>query len=243
MVESDGQWIYTGHEPMSEADLEGMDLSAAPPRKGKTLVVLDFDCTITRVHMYYALTTPEGRAALQSDADEFYGMIFGGEERIRALRDTFARLADGGATLRVMSFGSEAQIRAALAHLDLARVVEQVHGRASYAERGFFGRAAKQQLLASYLTEEGRAWEHVVFVDDDRENYPRSDRAGGDPNDRIQKWDTWHYMGTGVPEHAAHVTLHAYPPARGKDGGGLDAQEMDGLVFFQKVSNLVAAEG
>mmetsp|Transcript_15710 Transcript_15710/g.47865 ORF Transcript_15710/g.47865 Transcript_15710/m.47865 type:complete len:181 (-) Transcript_15710:2436-2978(-) len=130
-------WVYEGcSEPTRDPDMTDW-----PP---KTLFVFDFDCTITSVHLYHTLNTEEGREQLEADADTFYTMIFGGEERINWLRNFLNGMKENGAELRIMSFGSESEIRHALEHFGIDGVFSAVHGRSSYRQFGIHGRGAKQ---------------------------------------------------------------------------------------------------
>ena len=71
----------------------------------RTLVVFDFDCTITSVHLFHTLHggADGGSAAneeLRADPAAFYTRICGGEARVALLRVFLQGLRAAGATLR-----------------------------------------------------------------------------------------------------------------------------------------------
>ncbi len=170
----------------------------------RTLVVFDFDCTLTSNHLFHALHGGDGdasRARLAEDPDSFYLEIFGGAERVEMLRAFLRDMKEAGATLRILSFGREAEIEAALEWMDVRVLFDEVHGSASYTKRGIHGaRHSKQRMIATYLLQENAAtktdeeevvvdddgalrpatssaqqqylYDHLIFADDDRGNFP-----------------------------------------------------------------------
>ena len=99
--------------------------SGAP---GELLVVLDFDCTISAIHMHAALREEAGKAALKKDPAAFYLEVFGGTERLEKLREFLMGLRGAGATVYVLSNGFESEIDPALDDMDLHDYFERIIG-------------------------------------------------------------------------------------------------------------------
>jgi hypothetical protein len=138
----------------------------------KTLVVFDFDRTLSAVHMFEELRTQKGQQELRRDAPAFYLRMFGGQERISALRG-FLRALSERCAIRVLSFGMEAEIKAALSHLELLDLFDTICGAAAWDRWGLVctgGGGAKQQMLTCFQRELGCPV--LLFADDDLANFP-----------------------------------------------------------------------
>ena len=138
----------------------------------KPLVVFDFDRTLSAVHMFEELRTQKGQQEVRRDAPAFYLRMFGGQERIYALR-SFLRALSERCTIRVLSFGMEAEIKAALSHLELLDLFDAICGAAAWDRWGLVctsGGGAKQQMLTCFQRELGCPV--LLFADDDLANFP-----------------------------------------------------------------------
>eukprot|EP00300_Choanocystis_sp_HF-7_P007537 c15346_g1_i1.p1 GENE.c15346_g1_i1~~c15346_g1_i1.p1 ORF type:complete len:163 (+),score=18.38 c15346_g1_i1:43-531(+) len=99
-----------------------------------TLIVFDFDCTLSAVHMWHTLRDEDQQQSLLQDPTKFYTMIFGGAKRLEAVREMLRQLSDWGYRIRVLSYGITAEISAALAHLRMDSYVDQVMGNTDFCE-------------------------------------------------------------------------------------------------------------
>lgn len=118
------------------------------------LVVFDFDCTLTQLHMYNELRQPSGQMQKQRNPDAFYERIFGGQERIQALCSFIRTIRQHGCALRIMSFGYAAEIWDALSHIGVIDAFEDICGNKDYKQHGVRGPAPmKPQMLAVYQSQ------------------------------------------------------------------------------------------
>lgn len=220
--------------------------AVAGPRR--TLLVFDFDCTLSSVHLFHYLRSPVGQRELKQDADGFYTRIFGGAERIAALQ-AFLRGCSAlpGSELRVLSFGYEEEIRAALDYIGVTDCFEGVYGSAAYEEFGVTSAEdPKQQMLTMFQLQSAR--DSIVFIDDDRANFPplrNCDRAGVDPDvyvafDQFTLQATSDQFGAGVPAPArgdgdgvsTRVVQSIFPAGARKDAEGLTPVDMAEIQAF-----------
>ena len=223
----------------------------------RTLVLFDFDCTLTAVHLYHTLHGGQreaSQARLRSDPAGFYADICGGARRVAALRTFLRDLHATGATLRILSFGHEAEIEHCLEGLEVRELFDAVHGQAAYADHGITGvRGSTQRMTALYLIQDaaagaargsprGRSFDHLIFADDDRSNFP-----GAVANRRAvpQLFDAWTLnddapRALDAPAAAAAAAAAAapgtvvvtWPAGECKNGAGLDARAFDRLLEF-----------
>eukprot|EP00941_MAST-03F_sp_MAST-3F-sp1_P006057 g6057.t1 len=149
-------------------------LQLVPP--DKTLVVFDFDCTLSAVHLFHTLRRPDGQQSYLSDPSAFFLKIWGGLERIESLQRMFRNLQEKKFSIIILSFGNEKEIIAALKFARLFDFVDGIFGNASYAKEGVTSIAhAKVQMLDCF--QEKTKCERIFFSDDDRNNFP--DTKGG----------------------------------------------------------------
>ena len=88
-------------------------------------------------------------------------------------------------------------------------------------------------MLAQFVIDLKGGCTHLVFVDDDRDNYPSSSVAGGlsglgSTAKERDAWDLVAAAASGRPA-APNVTLVAWPAGEGEGGSGLDADSMQGI--------------
>ena len=101
--------------------------TAPPPRPGDasgTLVVFDFDCTLSAEHMFNKLRTNEGQRELKRDHAAFFDQVFGGAERVAALQRFLRALRERSCKLRVLSFGVEDEINVARIAAGISRFIQ-----------------------------------------------------------------------------------------------------------------------
>ena len=66
---------------------EAAGASATPlASDSRTLLVFDFDCTLSSVHLFKLLRSVDGQRDMARDPDGFFTRVFGGAERIAALQ-------------------------------------------------------------------------------------------------------------------------------------------------------------
>jgi hypothetical protein len=92
-----------------------------------TLVVLDFDCTLSSTHMHTQLQDPQGQAACQRNPGAFYDEIFGGSKRLAMLRSFLTQMRAAGATLYLLSSGLESDIDPALQWAELHELFDRLN--------------------------------------------------------------------------------------------------------------------
>ena len=137
-----------------------------------TLLVFDFDCTLAQEHLFTELRTETGVARFMAGKAAFLDWIFGGVPRMRKLAACLTALKATGATLVVLSNGVEEEIEMALKHAQIFQCFELVLG-AEAQQRCGTATLGKPAMLARLAIERGvKAPSHIVFVDDDLENYP-----------------------------------------------------------------------
>ena len=177
---------------------------ATPAVPGQTLVVFDFDCTLTAVHLFEALRSRDGKRELMRDPAAFYQRIFGGAQRIAALQRFLGALSAAGHTLRVLSFGFEGEIDAALRHIEVDSVFSGVYGNAAQSNSGLTARPAeyKQQMITTFQRELGART--IFFADDDFANFPANEACSSNPANGQRA------RGRRGPAKLAHARLGRY---------------------------------
>jgi HAD superfamily phosphatase (TIGR01681 family) len=189
----------------------------------RTLVVFDFDCTLSVVHMYQILRREEGQGRLASDKSAFYTTVFGGQQRIVALSTMLSALQNSGCKIRILSFGFESEIEDALTDLQLRHYFEHVYGSESFGRFGVRSNVKpKQQFLSALLSSERDSFDSYLFIDDDRTNFP---------SNSVKKFDAFKLVGSNS-QAAHHLVLFVYPVGTKKDGEGLKIDDMEELTKF-----------
>lgn len=79
----------------------------------------------------------------------------------------------------------------------------------------------KATMLANLTTDLNWQCTRIIFIDDDRENFPHG-RGWGD----VQPRDTWALVNEADEVVSPQITLIAYPVGEGEGGTGLDATAM-----------------
>ena len=145
--------------------------------------------------MWSLLRSDYGQQQKQQNPDAFYDVVFGGSARLQRLKSCLAALKTKGASLVILSNGIESELEEALRHVQLRDAFSAVLGGESqmrYAPEttsSFSPRSSKPEVLAKLAVGavEGVAagCAHIVFIDDDMDNYPSSSAAT--PEER-QTW-------------------------------------------------------
>lgn len=144
-------------------------LATIPPEK--TLVVFDFDCTLSAVHLFHTLRSPEGQQEYSADPRAFFSRIWGGPARIEAVQRFLRTLKAQRFMVYILSFGNEREIVAALKFANVLEEVNAIYGNASYAKAGVTSiQTAKIQMLDMFR--EKTQCQRMFFSDDDRNNFP-----------------------------------------------------------------------
>jgi hypothetical protein len=142
-----------------------------------TLVVFDFDCTLSAVHLFHTLRSPEGQQEFAADRSAFFSRIWGGAERMGAVQRFLRTLKAQRFTVYILSFGNEREIVAALKYADVLHAIDGIYGNQSYARAGVTAiQTAKVQMLDVFR--EKTQSRRMFFADDDRNNFP--DPASGE---------------------------------------------------------------
>jgi len=198
-----------------------------------TLLVFDFDRTLAATHMFWKLRT-EGWKLREHDRASFYiDVVFGGEERLARLAGMLRAARERGARVVVLSNGIGHEIEEALREARLDELVDQVMGGEVMESAGCGDKPSAIARLCLHAAEGGRAVTHVVFADDDRDNYP------GAHDGAVGVGDSWalNYSWLLPPEECAAlpplpaVRMVAWPVGEGEgDEGGLRAADLDRLA-------------
>ena len=177
--------------------------------------------------MWSELRSEGGQTYLRSNPTYFYETIFGGADRIARLRRCLTTLTEAGATLLILSNGIEDEIEAALEHIGLRACFALVLGSEAQMQYGTAdaGKPALLAMLASGAVatggapEVGGAADHVIFIDDDMDNYP----GGGSPSER----QCWTLTGMAPSADGIVPTLVAWPvvPAEGMSDDAMSRLE------------------
>jgi hypothetical protein len=183
-----------------------------------TAVVFDFDCTLSIVHLFYTLRSEPGRQMLQNDPNDFYFQLFGGDERINALKQFIHALSERGFTLVILSFGHEAEVRAALHWIGLEQYFRAVYGNESY-------KGPKRNMLLKFRRL--GYGECFFFVDDDRANYPEK---CGVPLTRFVYTNPTGKLGEdGDVDGSLMIT---FPAGKHKHGSGVPSKDMQTIIKY-----------
>ena len=136
-----------------------------------TLVVWDFDQTLAARHMWSDLRSGNGQEMLRTSPGPFYDAVFGGKARLARLKACLERLGNAGATHVILSNGFEHEIEAALQHVELRALFTHVLGSETQAQVECSGN--KPMMLGRLAIASGDSPpSHIVFLDDDANNYP-----------------------------------------------------------------------
>lgn len=193
----------------------------------KTMAIFDFDCTLSAVHLFKVLRSYDGQQEMMRDAGAFFDRIFGGAARIEALQAFIKGLAERGVELRVLSFGNEGEISAALQHIGVEGYFQGIYGNVSYDKYQVVSvREAKQQMLMLFQHESPK--ENLLFVDDDRFNFPQTSLAAPLTFDRFKLEAAHDAAAAGL----AGVTQHIFPAGPSKDSTGLSPADMESILAY-----------
>uniref|UniRef100_A0A7S4M1R4 Calcineurin-like phosphoesterase domain-containing protein n=1 Tax=Prymnesium polylepis TaxID=72548 RepID=A0A7S4M1R4_9EUKA len=205
-----------------------------------SLIVFDFDCTLTSEHMFRTLRSAEGVKRLAEDPARFYSEVFGGPERLERLRTFLQALQATGATIAILSNGLYGEIDPALSNVGLRHHFWRVMGGEAQNEARVAGKAAMlARLCLQAAVADGRGFASVLFIDDDRENFPRCAPASvqGMPlTVEPARGATWRLAieeGGGdaaSPPACPAVTLVGWPTGACEGGGGLSTDDMERLA-------------
>jgi len=210
-----------GHSTLKWSASGAAAASSAP---GELLVVIDFDCTLTLLHMHETLNGDDGQTALHKDPAAFYLEVFGGSERLEKLRAFLTGLRDAGATVYLLSNGYETDLDPALEATDLHDLFDRIIGFDSINAVACVDKTAMLVQFAVELA--GRlpsGVTQILYADDNRGNFP----GEGD----TQIGDTWKLAVTSGSQLAVpRVELVAWPAGEKQNGTGLDAGAMDAML-------------
>jgi len=191
----------------------------------KTLIVFDFDCTLSAIHLYHTLRKQEGRQEFQANKEEFLLRVFGGPERLASLQKFISHLHSLNVPMLVLSFGVEEEIKPALEFASLLGYFDEIYDAFSYSKFGITSSSgAKADMLAEFTKKYADRCNRVLFVDDDRGNFPARGLLGSEPFDE-------YYLesAVGSPDIAR---MHVYPVGDQKDGDGLAETDFACLTDF-----------
>ena len=201
-------------------DLERMqsDEQHSPVSPGDTLVVFDFDCTLSRVHLFHSLRSSDGQLEYRKNKDMFLEKIWGGKKRMTYISSFLRKLDNNGFTVFVLSFGNEEEIEEALRFAKCFKHVSRIYGNASYGKHGIqaFSRNPKMQMLAKF--EEELKCRRILFADDDRSNFPPPRDDGTHRAFDTYRWG-WIDSDNVLPKD--QIVLSILPVGKRKDGKGL----------------------
>ena len=90
------------------------DEQQSPVSPGDTLLLFDFDCTLSSVHLFHSLRSSDGQTEYKKDKAVFLEKIWGGKKRMTQISSFLGKLNDNGFKIFVLSFGNENEIEEAL---------------------------------------------------------------------------------------------------------------------------------
>ena len=132
-----------------------------------SLILYDFDQTITSIHLYHELHGGEVDE-LNKISNERLIEIFGGLSRIESLNEHFKLLTSNNIKLGVLSFGFEAVIQTALQRMNLLDYFSLIIGRDSYSLQQAGGN--KANCIEQLAIKNSYNKSQIFFVDDDSIN-------------------------------------------------------------------------
>jgi len=210
-------------------------LLCGPLAAYSTLVVFDFDFTLTVKSMHQTLRSPDGQRRLNDNLHNFYvGEIFGGAERLGRLRAFLRQLQDTGVTIVLLANGVGKEIEAALLATGLRHCFWKCMVREDHQTATEVG--SKAEILAQLCLQAKGEFAQVLFVDEDRDNFPKLESIPGCAPTVPQPGTTWRLAAIGD----AHlpfsvVTLVAWPVGKASEGSGIGSSDMDAIIeLFEK---------
>eukprot|EP00484_Ammonia_sp_Unknown_P016131 CAMPEP_0197056504 /NCGR_PEP_ID=MMETSP1384-20130603/85688_1 /TAXON_ID=29189 /ORGANISM="Ammonia sp." /LENGTH=201 /DNA_ID=CAMNT_0042490525 /DNA_START=30 /DNA_END=635 /DNA_ORIENTATION=+ len=139
------------------------------------LVIYDFDQTITCVHLYYELSQGDGEQLdeLKKMDDKRLTDIFGGKDRVQALRKHFDALKANKIDLGIISYGYGDVIKQALVRMSLYDKYFEgapIYGNDSDELEEVNG--SKAQCIVKQFQQQAPHYKpnEIIFVDDDGYN-------------------------------------------------------------------------
>jgi len=201
-------------------------------KSSETLLLFDFDCTLSSVHLFHTLRTASGMARMRKNKTKFYRDIFGGDARMKKIRAFLEQLSKSGFTVYVLSFGNESEIRDALKVAGALKFVSHIYGNTSYTKAGIvYTRSPKLKMISLFQRKcKSRL---MLFVDDDRNNFPL---AQGGKEHRPFDIYRWGWTDAGSTDAKDRAVLILYPAGKCKDGDGLNGKDMDHILNFLRRS-------
>eukprot|EP00301_Raphidiophrys_heterophryoidea_P009196 c13544_g1_i1.p1 GENE.c13544_g1_i1~~c13544_g1_i1.p1 ORF type:complete len:240 (-),score=60.34 c13544_g1_i1:357-1022(-) len=188
----------------------------------KTIIVFDFDCTLSSIHLFHTLRTQEGKQQHQENKEAFFLDAFGGQERLDALHKFISELHALGVPMVVMSFGVEEEIKPALKYAQIFDLFETIYDAFSYSKFGITSSSsAKADMLAEFTNMYGEKYNRFLFVDDDRGNFPARGLLGSECFDDYR-----------LESASSSVVMYVYPVGDQKDGDGLVVEDFDRIKQF-----------
>eukprot|EP01060_Flectonema_neradi_P013174 TRINITY_DN1994_c0_g3_i1.p1 TRINITY_DN1994_c0_g3~~TRINITY_DN1994_c0_g3_i1.p1 ORF type:complete len:213 (+),score=18.98 TRINITY_DN1994_c0_g3_i1:42-680(+) len=167
-----GSAVPTSHRPQDCPDRQESDskvlngvagFSKFGSDKAQALIVVDFDLTISSLHVWNTLART-GSCHISSDRipnDLSTEVIFGGADRLSQLSDFLSTLTSRGAQLLILTNNHSDVVRKCMALSGLDRYVPDVIGRDKPGTKG--------QIVAE-LRERIKGNTKWIFVDDDPAN-------------------------------------------------------------------------
>ena len=127
------------------------DEQQSPVSPGDTLLLFDFDCTLSSVHLFHSLRSSDGQTEYKKDKAVFLEKIWGGKKRMTQISSFLGKLNDNGFKIFVLSFGNENEIEEALRFAKCFKHVSRIYGNASYeAWYSSISRNPKLQMIAIF---------------------------------------------------------------------------------------------
>jgi len=176
--------------------------------KPKTLIVFDFDCTLTTKHFYYFMNDLESfnnnplwesielknnyevlRHNIENgdlslpDKELLINEFFGGNERLQSLISMIETLKSDGCTVRIASRGYKSQIIAFMKNLGLSHLFADDHITGIEKD--------KSQLLNEYIQQ--LVYDHIFYIDDDSKEHNGllNFYEMGENQDKTQLFNKW----------------------------------------------------
>ena len=201
----------------------------SPVSPGDTLLLFDFDCTLSSVHLFHSLRSSDGQTEYKKDRAVFLEKIWGGRKRMAQISSFLGKLNENGFKIFVLSFGNEKEIEEALRFAKCFKYVSRIYGNASYGKHGIqaFSRNPKLQMIARF--QEELKCRRILYADDDRSNFPPP------RDDGIHRpFDTYRWGWTESDDILLQDqnVLSILPVGKRKDGKGLCVRDLVEIWTF-----------
>ena len=145
---------------------------------GVKLVIYDFDQTITSIHLYHELNehAMDQQVALSKLSDQRLLQIFGGNGRLKAVREHFSKLKEHQIEVAIVSYGYVGVIKAALKRMKLfdSYFAESVIIGTDSKELDI-AKGSKAQCILNVFGGNLKS-EQIIFVDDDQHNIAEAEQ-------------------------------------------------------------------